>query len=344
MPEASRAPCRGPDASPMAMRMACVYSSGCEGEQAKIEEERPGVAGRKEGRVFSCKLAVAHLDWLQVSRGTPSAIRLSAVKIDSERVYSLYLNLAHTFVRAAVAAGKGVNDGLCGERRRRSYSTSGLWSEAVRGVRQGRRYTARCSLRGPRTVSGADLTEVKKQGGETTAPALMSPVKHYLKGPQVGTGKLGTIRKGKPGSRGPECNITTDNICLTKRRGQSQAKGSLGELENYTGGGSGGKIVNTGSITKYLQPGVEEKSEISPPPTEAQSAPGGSAVLERDSLEKWEAQMAQLSTIGGSSLRGKEDSLSVQGPLSESNASALVEPSDGGVYELLLSLPKDIRE
>ncbi|KAJ1108444.1 hypothetical protein NDU88_005820 [Pleurodeles waltl] len=70
---------------------------------------------------------------------------------------------------------------------------------------------------------------------------------------------------------------------------------------------------------------------------ESHLAPEGPAVLEQGSPLQWEAQMIQLTAVGGSSLRGKED-------FPEPNALALLEPRDGGVYELLLSLKKEIRE
>ncbi|KAJ1106799.1 hypothetical protein NDU88_004197 [Pleurodeles waltl] len=70
---------------------------------------------------------------------------------------------------------------------------------------------------------------------------------------------------------------------------------------------------------------------------EAHLAPEGPVVLEQGSPQQWEAQMIQLTAVGGSSLRGKED-------FPESNALALLEPRNGGVYKLLLSLKKEIRE
>ncbi|KAJ1150442.1 hypothetical protein NDU88_003233 [Pleurodeles waltl] len=142
--------------------------------------------------------------------------------------------LAHTYVVAAAAAGSSANEGAFGERRWRSHPTSGVWSEAVRGLRQGRRYTSMCSLRGPRTPSGADLTEVEKQGGETSGSALMSPVKHYLKGPQVGAGKLGQHEKvsldlgaGEYYNRG-QC-------MLNQKEGPISSKGESGGVGELNG-------------------------------------------------------------------------------------------------------------
>ncbi|KAJ1119560.1 hypothetical protein NDU88_007745 [Pleurodeles waltl] len=163
----------------------------------------------------------------------------------------------------------------------------------------GRRYTARCSLRGPGSLPGADFAEIKNQGGVITTSALMSPVKHLVKGPQGGIGKSGVIRNGKAGSRGSECAITTDNICSTKRRGQFRVKESRGEEEINTKGGPGGKRDTPGSISKYFQSGMEETSKTPLASTESLLAPEGPTILEQGTPLQWEAQMNQLTAVGG---------------------------------------------
>ncbi|KAJ1097710.1 hypothetical protein NDU88_002827 [Pleurodeles waltl] len=122
--------------------------------------------------------------------------------------------LALIYTCASAAAVKGAR----GEARRRSYSTSGVWSEAARGVRRGRRYTSWCSLRSPLTFSGACLTETEKQGEEASGAAFMSPVKHYLKGPQVGATKLGATRKGWSRIWNVDVELKEDAVYILKTK------------------------------------------------------------------------------------------------------------------------------
>ncbi|KAJ1115596.1 hypothetical protein NDU88_003818 [Pleurodeles waltl] len=152
--------------------------------------------------------------------------------------------------------------------RRRLSSTSEVWAEAARGVRRGRRYTSRCGLRGPLLLSGACLVErhsgspeegTADRGEESAGATFLSPIKHHLSGPQAGANKLGTTRKGKPGSRGSENITLPDTIYSTKNRGQLRVKGG-GRVSEKLSEGAGvskeAKGVIPGSITKYFQAGV----------------------------------------------------------------------------------------
>ncbi|KAJ1096757.1 hypothetical protein NDU88_001888 [Pleurodeles waltl] len=112
-----------------------------------------------------------------------------------------------------------------GDEERCWKSDSSIWAEAARGVRRGRRYTSRCSLRGalPETPG---LSLRKNLGGSwrrgvgdcTRASQCMSPVKRRPRGARAEVGELESVKKADAELQHPIPGtfcVTCGNLSIT---------------------------------------------------------------------------------------------------------------------------------
>ncbi|KAJ1097950.1 hypothetical protein NDU88_003066 [Pleurodeles waltl] len=90
------------------------------------------------------------------------------------------------------------------ERCWKRTSDSSVWAEAARGVRRGRRFTSRCSLRGA-LLESPGLPLRKKLSGSwrrgvgdcTSTSQCMSPVKRRPRGARAEVGEIESIKRGQ---------------------------------------------------------------------------------------------------------------------------------------------------